>query len=104
MFAVVKITGKQYTVKPTDIIEVDFLDGAAGDVITLSDVLLVKNEKLTKVGKPLVAGASVTAKIVEQKQGEKVEVRRYKHKVRHRRHTGFRAQLTKLEITAVTLA
>ncbi len=101
MFAVVKITGKQYTVKVGDIIEVDLLEGKAGDEVTLSDVMLVKDDKNTHIGKPYVKGASVTAKIVEQKQGEKVEVRRYKHKVRHRRHTGFRAQLSKLEITGV---
>lgn len=101
MFAVVKITGKQYTVKIGDVIEVDLLEGNVGDVITLTDVLLVKDGKNTHIGKPYVKGAAVTAKIVEQKQGEKVEVRRYKHKVRHRRHTGFRAQLSKLEITGV---
>ena len=101
MFAVVKITGKQYTVKVGDIIEVDLLEGKAGDEVTLTDVMLVKDDKNTHIGKPYVKGAVVKAKIVEQKQGEKVEVRRYKHKVRHRRHTGFRAQLSKLEITGV---
>lgn len=101
MFTIVKITGKQYTVKPNDIIDVDFLEGKIGDEVIFTDVMLVQEEKLTKIGKPYVKGAIVTAKIVAQKQGEKVEVRRYKHKVRHRRHTGFRAQLTTLEITSV---
>ena len=104
MFAIVKITGKQYTVKVGDVIEVDLLEGNASDVVTFSDVMLVKDEKNTHIGKPYVKGAVVTAKLIEQKQGEKVEVRRYKHKVRHRRHTGFRAQLSKLEITGVKYA
>lgn len=104
MFAVVKISGKQYTVKPSDVIEVDLIDGKAGDEVSFADVMLFKDEKIALVGKPFVKGATVTAKIIEQKQGDKVEVRRYKHKVRHRRHTGFRAQLTKLEITGVTHA
>lgn len=104
MFAIVKIGAKQYTVKPTDVLDVDLLAGSVGDVLTFPDVLLVKEAKTTKVGKPYVKGVAVTAKIVAHKQGEKIAVRRYKHKVRHRRHIGFRAQLTTLEIVSVTHA
>lgn len=104
MFAIVKIGAKQYTVKPTDVIDVDLLPDAVGDVLTFSEVLLVKDDKSTKIGKPYVKGAVVKAKVVAHTQGEKIAVRRYKHKVRHRRHIGFRAQLTTLEIVSVTHA
>lgn len=104
MFAIVKIGAKQYTVKPKDVIDVDLLAGSVGDTLTFSEVLLVKDEKSTKVGKPYVKGATVQAKIVAHMQGEKIAVRRYKHKVRHRRHIGFRAQLTTLEIVNVAHA
>lgn len=101
MFAIVKIGAKQYTVKSGDVIEVDLLAGAVGDVLNFDQVLLLKDDTSTSVGKPFVKGAVVKAKIIEHTQGEKIAVRRYKHKVRHRRHIGFRAQLTKLEITSI---
>lgn len=101
MFAIVKIGNTQYKVSEKDVILVDKIDGAEGDELTLSDVLLVNDGKSVKVGKPIVKGFTVKAKIVSQEQGEKIHVRRFKSKVRYRRHTGFRAQLTKLEITGV---
>lgn len=104
MFAIVKIGAKQYTVKPSDVLDVDLLEGNVGDTLTFGDVLLVKDDKATTVGKPYVKGVSVAAKILAHTQGEKIAVRRYKHKVRHRRHIGFRAQLTQLEILTIAHA
>lgn len=104
MFAIVRVGNKQYKAAPKDIILVDKIPGVAGDVIKFTDVLLIKGEKKVVVGAPQVKGATVTATILAQEQGEKIEVRRYKGKSRYRRHTGFRADLTKLEITGVTHA
>lgn len=104
MFAVVKIGGKQYKVAPKDIILVSKVDGKAGDTLEFSDVLLLSDDKKVSVGKPMVKGAKVTAKVVAQEKGEKVSIRRFKAKVRYRRHTGFRAELTRLEITDIVKA
>jgi large subunit ribosomal protein L21 len=104
MFAIIRVGNKQYKVAPKDVIIVDKVEGKAGDTLKITDVLLVKDDKKTDVGKPLVAGMTVTAKIIAQEKGEKIAVRRYKQKVRYRRHTGFRANLTKLEITGVAYA
>lgn len=101
MFAIVRIGSKQYKVAPKDIISVDKLDGKDGDAIKFTEVLLVNDEKKVHVGTPFVKGYVVTATILAQEQGEKIAVRRYKSKVRYRRHTGFRSKLTKLEITGV---
>lgn len=101
MFAVVVIAGKQYRIKVGDKIDVDRMEGKAGDAITLDRVLLVSDDKASKIGTPTVKGASVKAKILSQDKGEKVEVRRYKHKVRYRKHIGFRPLLTKLEIVSI---
>ncbi len=101
MFCVVEISGKQYKVAQGDTVVVDKVEGKAGDVLTFDHVLLVTDEKTTKVGTPLVPGAKVTAKIVVQGKGQKIDVMRYKSKVRERRHVGFRAQITTLEITSI---
>ena len=104
MFAVVTIGGKQHKVAPKDIILVNQIEGKEGDTLEFSDVLLISDDKKVSVGKPLVKGAKVTAKVLGQEQGEKVTIRRFKHKVRYRRHAGFRAQLTRLEITGIVKA
>ena len=101
MFAVVKIGSGQYKVSVGDEIDVPLMTGAAGAVISLPEVLLVSKEDGTKIGTPTVKGAKVKATIISHIKGEKVDVRRFKSKVRERRHVGFRAKLTKLRITAI---
>lgn len=101
MFVIVRIGNKQFKVKPQDVIVVDRMAGEVGDVVEFTDVLLVDDGKKVSVGKPTVKGAKVTAKIIKQERGEKIEIHRFKSKVRYRRARGFRADLTRLEVTAV---
>lgn len=101
MFAIVKISGKQYKVDQGSVLDVDRIEGNVGDTVTFSDVLLRGSDTGVDVGTPTVTGAKVTATIEKQGRGEKIDVARYKHKVRYRRHIGFRAELTTLKITTV---
>lgn len=80
---------------------VDSISGAEGDTVTFTEVLLVSDGKKTTVGAPTIKGKTVQAKIIQQKKGEKLDVVRYKSKVRHRRHVGFRPHLTQLQILAI---
>ncbi|OGG11085.1 50S ribosomal protein L21 [Candidatus Gottesmanbacteria bacterium RBG_13_45_10] len=101
MFAVVLVGGKQYTVSVGDTVVVEQIPGKVGETVTLSNVLLTNDKGVTKVGTPHVPKAKVTAKIVLQQKGEKIDVRRFKSKVRYRRKRGFRPLQTKLEIVAI---
>ena len=101
MFAIVDIAGKQYKVTKGMKLVVDKLDAKAGDAVKFERVLLVSDGKKITLGTPLVKGALVTAKIVAQQKGEKIHIRRFKSKVRERRHIGFRPQETQLEITSI---
>jgi large subunit ribosomal protein L21 len=101
MFAIVTISGKQYNVSVGQTLQVDKIEGSVGDTVTFDHVLLTNEAGKTNIGAPTVKGVAVKAKIVAQEKGEKVEVRRYKQKVRYRRQTGFRAMLTRLEIIAI---
>ena len=101
MFAIVVISGKQYNVKKGDVITVDKIDGEVGASVSFDQVLLTSEGAKTAVGTPVVKGAKVEATVVAQEKGEKIDVVRYKQKVRHRRHVGFRALQTKLEIVSV---
>lgn len=100
MFAITQIGSKQYKISSGDKIVVDKLSGEVGDTVTFDQVLLL-NDKEIQVGTPYVKDAKVTAKILNQKKGDKIEVRRYKSKVRYRRQNGFRSQLTELQIVSI---
>jgi large subunit ribosomal protein L21 len=77
------------------------LDGETGAEVTLDRVLLVGGNGDTKVGTPVVEGASVAATIADQYRGEKIVVFKYKPKKNYRRKTGHRQSLTKLQITGI---
>jgi large subunit ribosomal protein L21 len=101
MFAVVEIAGKQYRVAVGDVIDASYIEGKVGSTLTFDRVLMVSDDKKNHIGTPTVKGVSIKAKIVAQAKGEKLNVRRYKQKVRYRKSTGFRPLITKLEILSI---
>jgi len=98
MYAVVKTGGKQYRVAKNDTILVEKLDADEGQTVTLSDVMLLGNGETVTVGTPVVADASVEAKVVSQTRGPKVIIFRRKRRKNHRRTQGHRQDLTLLKI------
>ena len=101
MFAIVKIQGKQYKISPKDTIIIDRMEGEVGATVEFTDVLLVSDDKKTSIGTPFVSKKSVKAKILSHGKGEKLDVFRFRAKSRHRRHIGFRASQTTLEILSI---
>ena len=97
MFAVVRTGGKQYRVHPGDKIVVEKLDGAAGDRVTLGDVLLAGNGGDLKS----TDGLTVAAEIVAQAKGEKVTVFKKRRRHNYRRKKGHRQQHTILKIVSI---
>lgn len=100
MYAVIRTGGKQYRVSEGQTLRVEKLPGSAGDTITFSDVLLVGGDT-PKVGKPLVAGASVSAQIKGQGKGPKIVVFKFRRRKNYRRKTGHRQPFTELTITGI---
>lgn len=90
-YAVIKAQGKQYMVKTGDIITLDRLTKEEKKVVFDEILLLVDGDKVV-LGNPSVKGAKIEAKLVEDKLGEKIKVRKYKAKVRYRKSIGFRAK------------
>lgn len=101
MYAVIKTGGKQYRVVKDDIIEVELLESAVGDSITIENVLMIGNEGSVKIGAPTVAGASVVATVHNQKKGDKIIVFKKKRRQNYRRKNGHRQNITVLKITAI---
>lgn len=102
MHAVIKTGGKQYTVNPGDIIDVELLAGEPGDNIEFNEVLMVSNNKgEVQVGSPTVESAVVKAKIVQEKKGKKIIVFKFKRRKDYRNKNGHRQRYTTVEITDI---
>lgn len=101
MFAIVETGGKQYRVAEGEVIEVEKLAVPEGETVTLDHVLMVADGEQMRVGKPLVEGARVEARVVDQDRGRKLIVFKYKPKTRYRVKTGHRQSLTRLQIERI---
>ena len=100
MYAVVAAGGKQFKVAEGDTIVVDRLDAEVGSSVTLDQVLLLGGGNV-QVGSPNVAGASVTAEVVDHHLGEKRTTFKYFRTRRARVLNGFRPSHTTLRITGI---
>ncbi|MEG2246687.1 MAG: 50S ribosomal protein L21 [Paraclostridium sp.] len=101
MYAIVKTGGKQYKVAEGDVIFVEKLEANEGDVVTLNEVLACSKDGNLVVGSPVVEGATVSAKVVEQGKAKKVVVFKYKAKKDYRRKNGHRQAYTKLVVEKI---
>ncbi|MGH1378331.1 MAG: 50S ribosomal protein L21 [Alphaproteobacteria bacterium] len=104
MFAVIKTGGKQYKVQKDDKLLVEKLEGEDGSKITLDEVLMVADGKTSKIGEPLVKGATVEATLVRQTRGPKITVFKKKRRQNYRRKKGHRQDLTMIQITNIKAA
>ena len=102
MFAVIRTGGKQYKVAKDDVISVEKLAGEPGAVIELAEVLMIGEGAEVTTGTPLLAGASVTATVVEQARAPKIIVFKKKRRHNYRRKKGHRQHQTVLRITEIT--
>lgn len=102
MYAVIKTGGKQYKVAVGDKVKVEQLTAAVGQEVVLDQVLAVGNGSDLKVGAPLLAGASVKAKVVSQGLHPKVRIFKMRRRKHYQRHGGHRQAFTELEIGSVT--
>ena len=100
MYAIVETSGKQYRVAQGDTILVDHMAAEVGSTVTLDRVLLLHGDSI-QVGAPTVAGATVTAKVLEHPRGEKLKSFKYVRTRRYRRRHGYRHHHTRLEITGI---
>ncbi len=101
MFAVIKTGGKQYRVAADDVITVERLPAAAGESVTINDVLMLANGDDVKVGAPTVEGASVVAEVVELTRGPKVIAFKKRRRQNSKRKRGHRQDLITLRITEI---
>ena len=103
MYAVIKTGGKQYRVAKNDVLKLERLDGEVGSEVSFAEVLMLGGDN-PQVGSPTVAGASVTATVLEQTRGDKVLVFKKRRRKNYRRRNGHRQMLTVVRIGDIATA
>ena len=101
MYAVFKTGGKQYRASQGDKLKIEKLDAEAGATVEFGDVLMVGEGTSVQVGKPLLAGAKVTGKVVAQDRHDKISVIKFKRRTTYKRMHGHRQAFTLVEITGI---
>ena len=101
MYAVIKTGGKQYRVAANDVVTIERVAGDAGAAVEFTDVLMVAGAGEPRIGKPLVAGAKVTAEVVAQGREPKVIAFKKRRRKNSRRKRGHRQQQTTIRIKEI---
>lgn len=101
MYAIIETGGKQYRVSEGDILTVEKLDVNEGEKIEFNRVLTVVKDSELILGKPVIDGAKVSAKVLEHGKGKKILVFKYKAKSNYRRRQGHRQPFTKVVIEKI---
>lgn len=102
MYAVIKTGGKQYRVSKDDVLSVERLNAKPGDAISFDEVLMLGSaDKAPVIGTPVVAGAKVTAEVLELNRGPKLIAFKKRRRKNSRRKKGHRQDLIKVRIMEV---
>lgn len=104
MYAVIKTGGKQYRVSAGQRLRIEKIDAAEGADVEFDQVLLVGEGDSVTVGKPLVDGGRVQARVRTQGLGKKIEVIKFRRRKNYRRTKGHRQAYTEIEITGIVAA
>jgi len=111
-FAVIQTGGKQYKVEVGDILKIEKLSQEAkpgeapvvhevGAKVTFDQILLVDDGSATKIGAPYIAGAKVSASVVDNNRHKKVMVIKYRPKSRYYKKNGHRQPFTEVKIESI---
>ena len=101
MYAVVRTGGKQYRLGVGDSVKVEKLSDEVGNIVELSQILMVSDGGEVTIGTPLVTGASVKAEIVGHGRNKKIRVFKMKRRKKYRRTQGHRQAFTQLKVTEI---
>jgi large subunit ribosomal protein L21 len=100
-YAVFRTGGKQYRASPGARLRVERLPAEVGAEIELGEVLLVGEGDAVRIGTPVLAGASVKARVLAHGRGEKIRIFKLKRRKRYRRTKGHRQDYTEIEILGI---
>lgn len=101
MYAVIESGGKQHRVTEGEFLKLEKIEAATGDTIEFDRVLMVGGENV-QLGTPVVAGAKVTAEVINQGRHAKIKIVKFNRRKHYRRETGHRQWYTEVRITGIS--
>ena len=102
MYAVIRAGGKQYKVAKGDVIEIEKVGGEDSS-LEFTPLLVVDDDGTTHAAKDALSSATVTAQVVGETKGPKVNIFRYRNKTRYRRRAGHRQKYSNVEISGIKM-
>ena len=102
MYAIIRAGGKQAKVHEGDVLDVERIKGS--DKVSYTPLLIVSDDGTIIADRKALSKASVTAKIVGESAGPKVDIFKYKNKTGYRRRQGHRQKYTTIEVTKIKTA
>jgi len=103
MLAVLRTGGKQYIVRPGDVISIERLNKKAGESVVFEEVLTVEDDDgNVSVGTPTVPGVTVKGEVLEETKGPKVVVFKFRRRKGYRRKKGHRQLMSTVRIVEIT--
>lgn len=101
MYAIIEACGRQYKVEEGMTVYFEKLNEEKGKKVTFDKVVLISKDGKVEVGTPVIDGAKVEGKVVDNGRGKKVLVYKYKAKKNERKTRGHRQDYTKVEISSI---
>ena len=102
MYAVIRTGGKQLRVAEGDVVKVELLQADEGQKVEFTEILMVGEGADVKVGKPIVAGATVTGEVIEIGRHDKIHIVKFRRRKHYRKQAGHRQWYTAVKITGIT--
>ena len=102
MYAVIESGGKQHRVAKGELLKLEKIEAATGDIVEFDRVLMLGGDGDVKIGRPLVEGSKVTAEVVTQGRHKKVKIVKFNRRKHYRNETGHRQWYTEVKIKDIT--
>jgi large subunit ribosomal protein L21 len=102
MYAIIKTGGKQYRVQAGLKLKIEQIPADVGSELVIDQVLMIADGENISMGKPLLSGASVVAKVLEQGRHDKVRIFKMRRRKHYQKHQGHRQNYTEIEITGIS--
>lgn len=103
MLAIIKTGGKQYKVTAGQLLKVECLGAAPGDIIDFDQVMMIADDgdQNVKLGAPFIKGAKVSAEVIANGRAPKISIIKLKRRKHHMKRQGHRQNFTQVKITGI---
>lgn len=101
MYAVIRTGGKQYRIQVGEKLKVEQIEAERGSELVLDQVLMVADGDKISMGNPLVEGATVSAKVLDQGRRDKIRIFKMRRRKHYQKHQGHRQNFTEIQITGI---